>query len=66
MDNSVKIWDIKPFVAGNDDSSRCRLSLSGITHNFEKNLLRTAWNHDDSQVTAGSADRFVCVWDVAN
>ena len=27
--------------------------------------MRCAWNHDDTQVSAGSADRFVCVWDVA-
>jgi len=36
----------------------------GIQHNFEKNLLRCGWNHDDTLVTGGSGDRFVCVWNV--
>lgn len=66
MDNTVKIWDIRPFVVNNDDSARCLHTLYGVQHNFEKNLLRTAWNADSTQVTAGSADRFVQVWDVAH
>jgi len=36
----------------------------GHKHNFEKNLLKCAWSPDDSKITAGSADRFVYVWDV--
>ena len=63
MDNSVKIWDVRPFIQGNE---RCVHTLYGIQHNFEKNLLRAAWNHDGSMVTAGSADRFVNIWDVAH
>ena len=27
MDHTVRIWDIKPFVVGNDDNSRCLMSL---------------------------------------
>eukprot|EP00347_Sterkiella_histriomuscorum_P017852 403347727 len=64
MDNTVKVWDIRPYIQDNDDSKRCQNTLFGISHNFEKNLLRCAWNHDSTQVTAGSGDRFVCVWDV--
>jgi Prp8 binding protein len=30
MDNTVKIWDIRPFVQGNDDSLRCIHSLYGV------------------------------------
>ena len=64
MDNTVRVWDIRPYVQG-DDSARCIHTLFGVQHNFEKNLLRASWNHDSTLVTAGSADRFVCVWDVA-
>lgn len=66
MDNSVKVWDIRPFIQGNDDSKRCIHTLYGVQHNFEKNLLRAGWNHDGSMVTAGSADRFVNIWDFAH
>ena len=53
-----RIWDIRPFAPSN----RCQRTLLGHQHNFEKNLLRCAWNNDDTLITAGSADRFVCVW----
>jgi Prp8 binding protein len=64
MDNTVKVWDIRPFIQGNDDTARCLHTLFGVQHNFEKNLLRAGWNHDASLVTAGSSDRFVNIWDV--
>ena len=35
-------------------------------HNFEKQLLRCHWSSDGSQVTAGSGDRNVYVWDAAS
>jgi Prp8 binding protein len=62
MDNTVKIWDIRPYVPNED--ARCLHTLYGAQHNFEKNLLRAAWSHDGTLISAGSADRFVCVWDV--
>ena len=34
-------------------------------HNFEKNLLHCKWSPDGAMVAAGSADRFVYVWDAA-
>ena len=34
-------------------------------HNFEKNLLKCKWSPDGAMVAAGSADRFVYVWDTA-
>ena len=61
MDNTVRVWDIRPYV----QEERCIHTLFGVQHNFEKNLLRSAWNHDSTMVTGGSADRFVCVWDVS-
>jgi Prp8 binding protein len=65
MDNTVRVWDVRPFVINNDDSLRCLHTLQGATHNFERNLLRVGFNWDGSLVTAGSADRFVNVWDIA-
>ena len=40
--------------------------LQGSTHNFEKNLLRCSWSPDGSKIAAGSADRFVYVWDTTS
>jgi len=60
MDNSLCIWDIRPFAP----QDRCIKTLSGHQHNFEKNLLKCNWSTDGSKVTAGSADRFVYIWDV--
>lgn len=40
--------------------------FSGHQHNFEKNLLKCAWAADGSKVAAGSADRFVYVWDTTS
>lgn len=62
MDNSLCIWDIRPFVQTN----RNLKTLTGHQHNFEKNLLRCSWSPDSRRVTAGSADRFVNIWDVYN
>ncbi len=61
MDNSIKCWDIRPFVQGN----RCIKNFSGISHNFERNLLKVCWSHDDTLISAGSADRFVYIWNSA-
>ena len=30
MDNTVKVWDVRPFVSGNDDSNRCLHTLYGV------------------------------------
>ncbi|GFH33416.1 U5 small nuclear ribonucleoprotein, partial [Haematococcus lacustris] len=32
-------------------------------HSFEKLLLRCTWSPDGSQITCGSSDRMVYVWD---
>jgi Prp8 binding protein len=59
MDNTCRIWDIRPYCS----NDRCKAILQGHTHNFEKNLLRCRWSKDGQMVAAGSADRFVYVWD---
>ncbi|CAM9626755.1 U5 small nuclear ribonucleoprotein 40 kDa protein [Lampetra fluviatilis] len=62
MDNSVRIWDIRPFAP----MERCVKIFQGNVHNFEKNLLKCSWSHDGSKVSAGSADRFVYIWDTTS
>ncbi|XP_044759806.1 U5 small nuclear ribonucleoprotein 40 kDa protein [Coccinella septempunctata] len=59
MDNSLRIWDIRPFAP----VERCVKVFSGHQHNFEKNLLKCSWSKDGNKVSAGSADRFVYIWD---
>lgn len=58
MDNTIRCWDVRPYAKG----SRCIKQFTGATHNFEKNLLKVAWSPDDSLISAGSADRFVYIW----
>jgi len=62
MDCTVRIWDIRPFAP----QERCVKILQGNQHNFEKNLLRCGWYHDGSKVSAGSADRYVYIWDTTS
>lgn len=61
MDNTLRTWDVRPFVNG----ARAVDLFEGHQHDFQQNLLRCAWSGDGTRVTAGSADRFVYVWDVA-
>ncbi|VDP11397.1 unnamed protein product, partial [Soboliphyme baturini] len=60
MDCTVRAWDIRPFAP----EMRCTKVFLGVQHNFEKNLLRCCWSPNGSRVSAGSADRFVYIWDV--
>ncbi|CAB3408116.1 unnamed protein product [Caenorhabditis bovis] len=62
MDCSLKLWDIRSFVAG----ERLVQTFYGHQHNFEKNLLKCSFSPCDSYVSAGSSDRFVYVWEVAS
>jgi Prp8 binding protein len=61
MDQTVRIWDIRPYCP----TPRNTKIFPGAMHNFEKTLLKCAWSADGTKVSAGSADRFVYVWDVA-
>lgn len=61
MDNTLREWDVRPYAPPN----RCTKVFTGHLHNFEKNLLRCDYSPDGSQVTCGSADRMVNVWDTA-
>ncbi|KAG9493153.1 hypothetical protein GDO78_001196 [Eleutherodactylus coqui] len=65
IDNDIKVirvWDIRPFAP----KERCVKIFQGNVHNFEKNLLRCSWSSDGSKIAAGSADRFVYVWDTTS
>lgn len=57
MDHTIRCWDVRSFA-----KSSCIKTYEGATHNFEKNLLRVCWSPDDSLISAGSADRFVYIW----
>jgi Prp8 binding protein len=60
MDNTVRIWDVRPFVEG----ERLTRIFTGASHNFERNTLRCGWGYNDKLITAGSADRVLYIWDV--
>ena len=53
MDNTLRVWDSRPFCTG----ERCVKVFTGHNHNFEKNLLHCAWSPDGALVAAGSSDR---------
>jgi WD40 repeat protein len=59
MDNTMRIWDVRPFAPAN----RCMKVFTGHSHGFEKYLLKCAWSKDGQRVASGSSDRFVYVWD---
>ncbi|KAG9300737.1 hypothetical protein G9A89_023535 [Geosiphon pyriformis] len=60
MDNTVRIWDIKPFAPAN----RLLKIFEGAPHGFEKNLIKPSWSPDGTQIACGSGDRTVVIWDV--
>jgi len=62
MDNSLRVWDLRPYAPAN----RCVKVFAGHVHSFEQNLLRCAWSPDGAQVSCGSADGMVNVWDAAS
>jgi len=62
MDNTLQISDIRPYVS----QSRCVGVLPGVVHGVDQNLLKCCWSPDGSKVSAGSADRFVTIWDAAS
>jgi WD40 repeat protein len=59
MDNTVRVWDVRPYAP----QDRCIKKLYGHAHNFEKNLLRVDWSPQGDLISAGSADKFLYIWD---
>jgi Prp8 binding protein len=64
MDDTLKIWDIKPFSTSGD--TRLITTLPGAPHGYEKNLIRPCWSPDSDFVATGCGDRSVMVWNVEN
>lgn len=60
MDNTVRIWDVKPFSA---TGNRLLKTFEGAPHGFEKNLIRPAWSKDGSMIGVGAGDRTMVIWD---
>ena len=61
MDNSCRIWDIRPYPQTPDRSLQV---VTGHRHGADKNLLQVSWSPDCKYLTCGSADMLVHVWDV--
>eukprot|EP00188_Purpureofilum_apyrenoidigerum_P002052 Plantae.Rhodophyta-Purpureofilum_apyrenoidigerum.ctg22219.p1 GENE.Plantae.Rhodophyta-Purpureofilum_apyrenoidigerum.ctg22219~~Plantae.Rhodophyta-Purpureofilum_apyrenoidigerum.ctg22219.p1 ORF type:complete len:361 (-),score=50.35 Plantae.Rhodophyta-Purpureofilum_apyrenoidigerum.ctg22219:367-1449(-) len=61
MDQTCKIWDIRPFVEGGDES-RLVQTLYGHQHQVEKNLIRCSWAPNGEMVASGSGDRMMYIW----
>ncbi|KAI8381094.1 WD40-repeat-containing domain protein [Radiomyces spectabilis] len=62
MDNTVCIWDVKPFAP----ADRRVKVFEGAPHGFEKNLIKPCWSTDGNQIACGSADRSVVIWEVSS
>jgi len=62
MDNSLITWDVRAYVS----TPRFQKRFGGHRHNMDKTLLKAAWSPDGTRISAGSADRFVYVWDASN
>ncbi|UVC54534.1 U5 snRNP-specific subunit [Theileria orientalis] len=80
MDERLNIWDVQPFSSklshedglSNGTSSttgkgadRLRMTLTGPTHNNEKNLIKSHWGRN-SIICSGSSDQFVYVFDTVD
>lgn len=55
-DQTVRIWDARPFCKDGDDKRELAL-CKGPTHNFEQILHRVRWSPDNLTISCGSADR---------
>lgn len=53
MDQTVRCWDIRPFAVGN----KCVKIYQGISHGFDRNLLRTSWSPSGKFVASGSSEK---------
>jgi len=63
MDNSLHMYDVRPYVPGDN---RLVKVFNGAVHGFDQNLLKVNWSPDGNLISAGSADRFVYLWDTAS
>ena len=56
MDNTLRVWDVRPFVSASNPS-RCTKILLGVHHGIEQLLLRCSWSSDGKKISAGSSNR---------
>lgn len=66
MDNTLRCWDVRPFVAGGSQGQRQTAVYKAHSHDLEQSLLRCAWSPDGLRVAAGSADRTVNIWEASS
>jgi len=62
MDNTLKTWDIRPYVSG----KRLLGSFDSCKHDFQMQLLKVAWSPDGARLSSGSADAFVYITDISS
>lgn len=60
MDNSLRLYDIKPFTKGD----RCKKIFYGHSHGIDRNLLKCSFNPQGNLIASGSSDQNVYVWDI--
>jgi len=63
MDNTMRIYDVRPFVSGGD-AARCQMLFQGTgcaQQSFDRQLLRGAWSPDGKLISCGSANRHTTV-----
>jgi Prp8 binding protein len=63
MDQTIRCWDVRPFVVG---EQRCVKIFQGASHHYDKNLLKVCWSQDGSKISAGSSDKFTYIWDTTS
>ncbi|KAJ3227573.1 hypothetical protein HK099_001422 [Clydaea vesicula] len=74
MDNTVRMWDIKPFSVSGGSRMIKKFEgflliyellkfFKGAPHGFEKNLIKPCWSNDGDFIAVGSGDRSVVVWE---
>lgn len=59
MDNTLRIWDVRPYAPDN----RCIKAITGITNGIDKAVLRANWSADGALVACGSSDRNAHIFD---
>ncbi|KAJ1666893.1 hypothetical protein EV178_001807, partial [Coemansia sp. RSA 1646] len=61
LDSSVRLWDLRPYCR---NPNRCERVFAGTPHGFEKNLIRPAFDRDESMAASGSVDRTLTIWNM--
>ncbi|KAJ1889974.1 hypothetical protein LPJ66_007740 [Kickxella alabastrina] len=61
LDNTVRLWDLRPYCR---IPNRCERVFTGAPHGFEKNIIRPAFDRDETMVASGSADRTTTIWNM--